>query len=96
MPPAFETDAVLFTHVLNDTGDIVAQRDTLEAPSWNWQVGDRFVQVHPVKIPEETAPGSYETAVGVFDRESGIRLEVLDLNGISTGTVSYVVPLIIK
>ena len=96
VPPAFETDAVLFTHVLNGTGDILAQRDTLEAPSWNWQVGDKFVQVHPVKIPEETAPGSYETVVGVFDRESGIRLQVLDLNGISTGTVSYVVPLIIK
>ena len=96
VPPAFETDAVLFTHVLNDMGAILSQRVTLEAPSWNWQSGDIFIQVHPVKIPEETAPGNYETVVGVFDRESGIRLEVLDINGISTGTVSYVVPLTVK
>jgi 4-amino-4-deoxy-L-arabinose transferase-like glycosyltransferase len=94
--PAFETDVVLFTHVLNDEGEILTQQDRLEAPSWDWQTGDIFVQIHPLAIPAETVQGQYETIVGIFDRESGVRLPVLDLNGEISGTVAVVVPLTVK
>jgi hypothetical protein len=96
VPPAFETDVVLFTHVLNDEGEILTQQDRLEVPSWDWQTGDIFVQIHPLPIPPETAQGQYETTVGIFDRESGDRLSVLDSNGEISGTVADVVPLTVK
>lgn len=96
VPPAFETDVVLFSHVLNDNGDILAQRDSLEAPSWSWKAGDIFIQIHPLPIPVETEPGTYKVVVGVYDRESGVRLDVLDANGVSTGTAASVVPLSVK
>jgi 4-amino-4-deoxy-L-arabinose transferase-like glycosyltransferase len=93
VPPAFETDVVLFTHVLDPQGDILAQRDSLGAPSWDWQNGDIFIQVHPLFIPAGTSPGSYRVAVGVYDRASGARLPVLDDDGSIVADYAYVVPL---
>lgn len=93
VPPAFETDMVLFTHVINDTGDIIAQQDSLEAPSWDWQAGDVFLQVHPVTIPDGVPPGLYKTTVGIYDRSSGDRLPLLNSAGEIVDNRAFVVPL---
>jgi hypothetical protein len=74
--PAFATDAVLFTHLLGLQGQILAQRDSLDAPSWAWQPGDVVVQIHPLVIPPETTPGAYQAVVGLYDRTSQMRLAV--------------------
>lgn len=93
VPPAFETDMVLFTHVIDDTGDIIAQQDSLEAPSWDWQAGDFFLQVHPVVIPKRVAPGLYDTTVGAYDRSSGERIPLLNPEGEIVDNRAFVVPL---
>ncbi|UCG25273.1 MAG: phospholipid carrier-dependent glycosyltransferase [Chloroflexota bacterium] len=93
VPPAFETDVVLFTHLLDPAGGIVAQRDSLEAPSWDWQAGDIFIQIHPLVIPADAAPGSYTAVVGVYDRASGARLPVIDGDGHFVDNHASVVPL---
>jgi 4-amino-4-deoxy-L-arabinose transferase-like glycosyltransferase len=93
VPPAFETDMVLFTHVIDDSGDIIAQQDSLEAPSWDWQAGDIFIQVHPVTIPEGVPPGNYETTVGAYDRSSGERIPLLNPAGEIVDNRAFVVPL---
>lgn len=74
VPPSFTTDAVTFTHVLDDSGAILAQYDSLDAPSWAWQSGDLILQVHPVVVPPEVGPGDYRASVGIYDRQSGDRL----------------------
>lgn len=74
VPPSFTTDAVMFTHVLDGAGGILAQRDALDAPSWAWQTGDLILQVHPVPVPDTTAPGDYQAVVGWYDRTSETRL----------------------
>ncbi len=81
VPPAFTTDAVLFTHLLSDDGGIVAQHDSLEAPSWAWQAGDVILQLHPMTIPAETSPGEYRAVVGIYDPTSRVRLEVDEPGG---------------
>ncbi len=96
VPPAFETDVVLFSHVLDATGEILTQRDALEAPSWAWQSGDVFIQIHPVTVPVNTPAGAYETVVGIYDRSSGDRLPVIDEGGTVVGTRTFVVPLIVN
>lgn len=96
VPPAFTTDAVLFTHVLNSDGSILAQHDSLEAPSWGWQPGDLILQIHPVFIPPGTPSGSYETAVGLYDRTSWERLPILDSSGAILDTHTLVSPLTIN
>ncbi len=93
VPPMYTTDVVLFTQVLDNTGHVLSQRDSLEAPSWDWQSGDIVIQVHPVAIPEETAPGSYETIVGIYDQVSKDRRPVTNEDGEILDTRAFVAPL---
>jgi hypothetical protein len=65
----------------------------LEAPSWDWQAGDIFLQVHPVTIPGEVPSGLYETTVGAYDRSSGERLPLLNPAGEIVDNRAFVVPL---
>ena len=73
-PPTFASDAVLFTHVLDGAGGLLAQRDSLDAPSWAWLAGDLLVQIHTLAVPATAAPGDYAAVVGLYDRGSGTRL----------------------
>jgi 4-amino-4-deoxy-L-arabinose transferase-like glycosyltransferase len=76
VPPSFTTDAVAFTHVLDGTGQVITQRDSLDAPSWAWQPGDLVLQIHPLTAP--ATAGTYSVVVGLYDRISGARLPVVD------------------
>jgi len=73
-PPTFASDAVLFSHVLDGAGGRLSQHDSLDAPSWAWQAGDLFVQIHPLVVPASAAPGEYAALVGFYDRATGVRL----------------------
>ncbi len=77
-PPAFKTDLNLFTHILSPDGTIFLQRDSLDAPSWDWQTGDTVIQIHQFAIPADATPGEYATEVGLYDRLTGDRLRVID------------------
>jgi hypothetical protein len=68
------TDVIFFTHVMAGPAEILAQQDAIDAPSWDWQAGDVVVQIHPLAVPAGSAPGTYETRVGLYDRTSGTRL----------------------
>ncbi len=93
VPPFDTTDVVLFTQVLDGAGGILAQRDALDAPSWSWQTGDLIVQIHPIVVPPETAVGSYQTIVGVYDKLSGARLSLLNADGAATKSFATAPPL---
>ncbi|MGC9349799.1 MAG: ArnT family glycosyltransferase [Anaerolineae bacterium] len=73
---ATDAELVLFSHVLNRDGEAITQRDRLDAPSWQWRPGDRFVQIHRLFLPTDLAPGAYDIAVGWFARGSLSRLNV--------------------
>lgn len=57
---------VLFTHILDADGGLVAQADRLDVPSHFWQPGDHFIQLHEVELPPDLPPGVYTVAVGVY------------------------------
>ncbi|MEJ2750946.1 MAG: hypothetical protein P8183_24020, partial [Anaerolineae bacterium] len=88
--PFYTTDATLFTQVLTDDDQILAQRDSLEAPSWDWQSGDVIVQVHPLVVPPETATGHYRTIVGLYDKLSGERRPVIAADGTILATFAEI------
>lgn len=90
VPPAYTTDVVMFTQLLDGSGNVLAQRDSLEAPSWGWQRGDLVVQVHPVVIPADAGIGLTPAIVGIYDRQSGERLPVVDEDGNVVGTSASV------
>jgi 4-amino-4-deoxy-L-arabinose transferase-like glycosyltransferase len=93
VPPAQTSDVVLFTHVLDEEGGILAQSDALDAPSWDWQAGDIVLQIHAISIAQGIEQGSYETIVGVYDRLSGDRLPVVTRDGISRDSWAAISPL---
>jgi len=70
-------EAVAFTHVLNHEGHVIGQMDRLDVPSWHWETGDVFVQLHRFPIPVETSPGLYPVEVGLYTREDSQRLPVI-------------------
>jgi len=72
--------AVLFTHVLDASEATIGQEDRLDAPAWNWQAGDAFVQLHHFQIDTSASPGLYRLQVGVYTRDDLTRLPVL-VNG---------------
>jgi hypothetical protein len=69
-------DAVLFTHLLAPDGTPLALTDRLDAPSYAWQTGDTFVQLHELKVPTETAVGSYPLIIGLYLRSTVQRLPI--------------------
>jgi hypothetical protein len=96
VPPFDTTDVTFFTQVLDESGQIVAQRDSLEAPSWDWQRGDVIIQVHPLAILPDAVPGSYQTIVGLYDKLSGRRLPALSAVGEIVDTFVVVAPLQVR
>ena len=99
-PVPFAKQAVVFTHVL--TGDpgrpVLAQQDSLDVPLESLASGDIFAQVHRFGIPPDAAPGAYPLEVGVYTREDGARLPVIDERGsvmgdhVIIGSIEIVVP----
>jgi hypothetical protein len=91
--PFYTTDVALFTQVLDGSGQVMTQRDALDAPSWDWQTNDIIVQIHPMTVPVDTAAGSYRTIVGLYDKLSQERLSVITADGTILETFADVAPL---
>jgi hypothetical protein len=63
-------EIVLFTHLLAEPeGPVLAQQDLIGYPSWQWQPGDEFAQVHRFIVPANTPPGQYSLEVGAYTRD---------------------------
>lgn len=70
-------EVVLFTHLLNPAGSVVAQADRLDVPSWDWCAGEAFLQVHRLPLPNDLPPGLYVLEVGGYlRRDPSLRLPV--------------------
>ncbi len=66
--------ATLFAHILAADGTPIAQNDQIGVPGYAWQPGDRFLQLHQFIVPEETSPGTYPLAFGIYSQSDGRRL----------------------
>lgn len=75
------SDVVLFTHLLDDAGNILAQADRLDAPSTSWKTGDTVVQIHRLTVPQRATPGVYIAVAGVYDRRSQEPLPIISHAG---------------
>lgn len=71
------SEVVAFTHVLNGEGQIIAQMDRLDVPSWYWEPGDAFVQLHRISVDADTPAGVYPVAIGLYLREDSRRLPLV-------------------
>jgi len=61
---------IVFVHVLDQNGQIVAQTDREpgggQQPTTNWESNKSIVDRYGVSIPEDAAPGTYAIQVGLY------------------------------
>jgi hypothetical protein len=55
-----------FNHLLNDTGELVAQEDTPAINARYWRTGDRLVTQFHLTLPAELPPGEYTLLIGLY------------------------------
>jgi 4-amino-4-deoxy-L-arabinose transferase-like glycosyltransferase len=81
-----------FTHVYNDTGEIVAQQDRLMLTSQSLQPGDVFAQIHHLALPENVPTGKYSIAIGLYTQPDSKRLTIIS-NGQPRGDRLFLNPI---
>ena len=68
----------VFVHLIDDTGNILAQSDAEPArwtrPTTGWAPGEYVVDTHAVILPPELSTGSLRLRVGLYDPATGTRL----------------------
>jgi hypothetical protein len=65
----------MFVHVVNETGDLVAQWDGLGIVPAGWYVGDVLIQRHEVVLPQDLAGGFYDVYVGLYNPDTNERYQ---------------------
>jgi hypothetical protein len=75
-----DLDYTTFVHVRNSAGDIITQKDQLPLegayPTSLWQPGEVIADELSVPLPVPFSPAGYEVAVGMYNTDSGTRLQI--------------------
>jgi hypothetical protein len=73
-----ETDYVLFTHVLDSSGNIVAQVDGAPRlgtrPPNTWEIGETIIDIREIALPPDLLEGTYSLITGWYNWRTGERL----------------------
>lgn len=79
-------------HVVNDTGQVIAQYDGVPAgylaPTNTWTPGQLVIDHFAIRLPANTVDGQYEVRIIVYDEASGERLS---LSGPNNGSDSFTI-----
>jgi hypothetical protein len=77
-----EEDYTVFVHLLDGSGEVVAQNDSAPAggsrPTSGWNGGEEIVDRHGLLLPDDLPPGEYVLSVGMYLPGTGVRLEMTD------------------
>jgi hypothetical protein len=84
-----------FVHLVSDGGQgsepkLWAQSDDYPAcgtdSTQHWQVGQTVVDRHVIRLPADVPPGDYLLQVGLYEPQTGLRMDFLDVLGNPQGT----------
>jgi hypothetical protein len=68
---SLQTRYKVFLHLVDDTGQPLAQRDSEPGgglnPTTRWLPGETIIDNHGVLIPTNLPPGSYQLRIGLYD-----------------------------
>jgi len=77
-----QQDYTVFTHLVDERGNIVAQKDNQPVdgfyPTTNWELGEIVRDQYDLVISPEAPPGQYQLEIGMYLAETGERLRVWD------------------
>jgi hypothetical protein len=71
----------IFAHLLDEMGQVKGGQDRLDVAPAGWREGDVLVQAHDLALPNDAASATYQLEMGWYDRETMLRLPVLDDQG---------------
>ncbi|MCS7002276.1 MAG: DUF2079 domain-containing protein, partial [Dehalococcoidia bacterium] len=84
-------DYVMFVHVLDDDGKLVAQLDVMPTEDWFptslWDTGRRFRVSYVIPTPDSLAAGSYRLVVGLYGANTQRRAPVVSSPGDTSVTL---------
>lgn len=80
-----DSEIIVFTHALDQGGQVVAQHDFLGMPTSSWVAGDLFVQLHILLVPNTYAPGTLVIEIGAYTLPDIVRLPIFDPDGNPAG-----------
>ncbi len=71
---------IVFTHIVDEQGTLVAQRDAIPGnslyPLTSWAVSQTITDQFALDLPDTLPSGHYEVRVGLYMPESGLRLRL--------------------
>lgn len=67
---------VAFAHLTSNGQDLWGQHDWLDVWAEGLQPGDRFVQIHSIRVKPETPVGPSYLELGLYDPETLVRLQI--------------------
>jgi len=80
-----DRDYTVFVHLLDAVGQQLAGADSPPVngyyPTSLWRAGDVIDDAHTLLLPADLPPGDYQIAVGLYDPQSGQRLQRRDGSG---------------
>ena len=86
----------VFVHVLTEEGNIVAQGDQQPvgalAPTDRWQAGDIIRDPYMIHMPTNLPTGTYDLSVGMYLRDSGMRLPIANTPNDAFYLTSFIWP----
>ncbi|MHB1294783.1 MAG: ArnT family glycosyltransferase [Anaerolineae bacterium] len=86
---AFDADYVVFVHLVDEAGNKVGQGDGPpldgDYPTSYWEAGETLLDVHTLQVGDTVPAGLLRVLVGLYDRDTGRRLPVLDAQGTANG-----------
>jgi hypothetical protein len=75
-----DKDYIAFTHLLDSEGQLRAQKDNPPAngllPTSAWEVGEIIQDRYIIPLDPDLPPGEYQLEIGMYQLETGQRLEV--------------------
>ena len=82
-----DTSYTVFTHLLDQEGRVWSQKDNVpgggQLPTTSWVEGEIIEDRYEIEVRREAPAGEYVLEIGMYQWETGDRLEVLGEHGIS-------------
>lgn len=79
----------VFVHLEEEGGDARLQADDFPAcgsrPTIWWKSGEVIIDRHVVRVPRDAPEGPYNLLIGLYESESGTRMDLLDAAGAPSG-----------
>ena len=82
-------DYTVFVHLLDEHGELRGQTDSPPTsgkyPTSVWDAGELIADLHTLSLAPDLPAGEYKLAIGLYDPDTGRRLQTIDASGNTTG-----------